>query len=144
VGRPDVTDVVVLDADTPEALLRVAAAVERQSQHPLAQAVVRAAVEQKIEAPDAGPLERVTARGVRATVEGELVEIGNTRLWTDRQTPIPMAIEVTLDRLQKDGRSTMIVRHGTECWGSWVWQTSRAPRCARSSHNFAPSRFIPW
>lgn len=116
-GRPEVTDVVVLDADTPEALLRVAAAVERQSQHPLAQAVVRAAVDRKIEAPDAGPLESVTARGVRATVEGELVEIGSTRLWTDRQIPIPMAIEVTLDRLQKDGRSTMIVRHGTEWLG---------------------------
>jgi Cd2+/Zn2+-exporting ATPase len=117
VGRPEVTDVVVLDADTPETLLRVAAAVERQSQHPLAQAVVRAAVDRKLEAPDAGPLESVTARGVRATVEGELVEIGSTRLWTDRQIPIPMAIEVTLDRLQKDGRSTMIVRRGTEWLG---------------------------
>lgn len=117
VGRPEVTDVVVLDADTPEALLRVAAAVERQSQHPLAQAVVRAAIDRKIEAPDAGPLESVTARGVRAIVEGKVVEIGSTRLWTDRQIAIPMAIEVTLDRLQKDGRSTMIVRHGTEWLG---------------------------
>ena len=117
VGRPEVTDVVILDADTPEALLRVAAAVERQSQHPLAQAVVRAAVDRKIEAPDAGPLESVTARGVRATVEGELVEIGSARLWTDRQIAIPMAIEVTLDRLQKDGRSVMIVKHGSRWLG---------------------------
>ncbi len=117
VGRPEVTDVVVLDADTPEALLRLAAAVERQSQHPLAQAVVRAAVDRKIEAPDAGPLESVTARGVRATVEGELVEIGSTRLWTDQQIAIPMAIEVTLDRLQQDGRSVMIVKHGSRWLG---------------------------
>ena len=43
VGRPEVTDVVPIDSATAHELLRIAAAVERQSQHPLAQAVVRKA-----------------------------------------------------------------------------------------------------
>ena len=116
-GRPEVTDAVPLDADTEDALIRVAASVERQSQHPLAQAVVRAAESRGLDLFVAGPLESVTARGVRAKVNGEVVEIGSTRLWTDTGTPIPMAIEVSVDRLQKSGRSVMIVKHGSQWLG---------------------------
>jgi len=115
IGQPEVTDIVANDAESPEALLRIGAAVERQSQHPLAQAVVRAATVRRLTLPDAGPLESVTARGVRATVDGEVVEIGSARLWTEREIPIPMIVDVGLQRLQKAGRSVMIVRHG-ERW----------------------------
>ena len=89
-GQPEVTSVVTHDASSADALLRVAAAVERQSQHPLAQAVVRAAAARDLVLPEAGPLESITARGVRAVVEGEPVEIGSARLWTDRQIEIPI------------------------------------------------------
>jgi Cd2+/Zn2+-exporting ATPase len=116
-GRPEVTDAVPLDADTDDTLIQVAASVERQSQHPLAQAVVRAAEGRALDLVEAGPLESVTARGVRASVNGELVEIGSTRLWTDRGTAIPMAIEVSIDRLQKAGRSVMIVKQGSQWLG---------------------------
>ena len=114
-GKPEVTDVVAHDADTSEELLQIAAGVERQSQHPLAQAVVRAAATRQLDLPDAGPLESITARGVRSVVNNEVVEIGSARLWTDRQIGIPRTIEVSVDRLQKAGRSVMIVRHG-ERW----------------------------
>ncbi len=117
VGRPDVTDIEPLHADSPEALLRVAAAVERQSQHPLAQAVVRAAAQRTLDVPAAGPLESITARGVRATVDDELVEIGSPRLWTDQQIPLPMEIATALDRLQDAGRSVMVVKHGPRWLG---------------------------
>ncbi len=116
-GRPEVTDAVPLDADTDDTLIRVAASVERQSQHPLAQAVVRAAEGRALDLFASGPLESITARGVRATVNGEVVEIGSTRLWTDRGVPIPMAIEVSIDRLQKAGRSVMIVKQGSQWLG---------------------------
>lgn len=116
-GRPEVTDIITNDAESPEALLRVAAAVERQSQHPLAQAVVRAATARQLALPDAGSLESITARGVRSTVDGEVVEIGSVRLWTEREIPIPTMVKVALDRLQKAGRSVMIVRHGEQWLG---------------------------
>jgi Cd2+/Zn2+-exporting ATPase len=117
VGRPEVTDAVPLDADTEDTLIAIAASVERQSQHPLAQAVVRAAEGRALDLFESGPLESITARGVRATVNGEVVEIGSARLWTDRGTPIPMAIEVSIDRVQKSGRSVMIVKHGSQWLG---------------------------
>lgn len=63
IGRPEVTDTVANEAESPEALLRVAAAVERQSQHPLAQAVTKAAASRGLVLPEAGPLASITARG---------------------------------------------------------------------------------
>ena len=117
-GRPELTDAVPLDADTEDTLIQVAASVERQSQHPLAQAVVRAAESRSLDLLVAGPLESITARGVRANVNGEVVEIGSTRLWTDRGVPIPMAIELSIDKLQKSGRSVMIVKHGSQWLGA--------------------------
>jgi Zn2+/Cd2+-exporting ATPase len=115
IGRPEVTDVVPATDSSADELLRVAAAVERQSQHPLAQAVTRAAELRKLPLPEAGPLESITARGVRASVEGDVVEIGSVRLWDERAIPLPVFIALDVNRLQESGRSVMIVRHG-ERW----------------------------
>ena len=117
VGLPEVTDIVPMEDVSEAELLSVAAAVERQSQHPLAQAVARAASARRVTLSDAGPLKSITARGVQAEVKGELVEIGSTRLWTDQQVPIPVVINLTVDRLQQAGRSVMIVKHGLRWLG---------------------------
>ena len=76
-GRPSVTEVVPAD-DTldPDALLRLAAAVERSSEHPLAQAVVAAAGERGLALPDASGFDAPAGRGVAATVEGRRVRLG--------------------------------------------------------------------
>lgn len=116
-GQPEVTGVVTHEASSEDELLRVAAAVERQSQHPLAQAVVRAAAARQLALPEAGPLESITARGVRAVVDGEPVEIGSARLWTDRQIEVPVVVEVAVSQQQQAGRSVMIVRHGSRWLG---------------------------
>ena len=114
VGKPEVTDVVPMAGVEGDELLRIAAAVERRSQHPLAQAVVRRAEQGKLDLPEAGELESVTARGVRSTVGDEPVEIGTLRLWGEGVVPaeIRQAVEV----LQRGGRSIMAVRHG----GRWL------------------------
>ena len=110
-GRPQVTDVVPIDA-TPEELLRVAAAVERQSQHPLAEAIVRKAADAGLRLPAASPLESLTARGVRSEVAGVVVEIGGLRLWPD---PAPEAVRRAVEALQQRARSTVVVRAG-DAW----------------------------
>lgn len=110
VGKPEVTDTVALGDASEEELLRVAGAVERRSQHPLAEAVVRRAEAAGITLPDAGELQSVTARGVRSTVEGRTVEIGNLRLWEDAGVEIPPAVREAVQRLQEAGRSIVVVR----------------------------------
>lgn len=115
-GEPEVTDLVPVEGTAAEELLRVAAALESRSQHPLAQAVVRRAQADALALPDAGDLQSVTARGVRGTVEGELVEIGSARLWEDQAVEIAPEVQAAVQSLQGGGRSTMMVRRG----GRWL------------------------
>ncbi|PJF31010.1 MAG: ATPase P [Candidatus Thermofonsia Clade 1 bacterium] len=79
-GKPCLTDVIAL-ADVPEAeILRLAAAAERYSEHPLAAAVRTAAVERALSVPAPESFETLTGLGVRATVEGQRITVGNARL----------------------------------------------------------------
>jgi Cd2+/Zn2+-exporting ATPase len=118
VGKPEVTDLVAADGSTPNELLRVGAAVERRSQHPLAQAVARRAESEQVALPEAGELQSVTARGVRSSVEGKTVEIGNLRLWEEDAVGIPDEIRNAVMALQGRGRSVMVVRHGDRWLGT--------------------------
>jgi Cd2+/Zn2+-exporting ATPase len=80
-GQPRVTD--LLGASQPEEMLRLAAAVEVHSIHPLARAVVAAARERGLELPPAQEVFSINGRGVRAWVEGRQVEIGSLRYFEE-------------------------------------------------------------
>ena len=79
-GEPEVVAVVPADGIDENELLRLAAAVERESEHPLAEAVVRAAKERGLEPPRAEAFEAVAGHGAIATVEGQRLVLGNARL----------------------------------------------------------------
>lgn len=117
-GKPEVTDIVPFDGIAAQELLRVTAAVENRSQHPLARAVVIRAEAERLVLPEASNVQSVTARGVRATVEGKLVEIGALRLWQEQGVTIPPALDAAVARLQARGRSTMVVRSGDRWLGT--------------------------
>jgi Cd2+/Zn2+-exporting ATPase len=110
IGQPEVTDIVPVAGASAEELLRIAAAVERQSQHPLAAAVVRRADAENVNAPTATNVESVTGRGIRAEVEGQRVEIGNQRLFSEANVPIPPQLSEAVAGLQTGGRSVMLIR----------------------------------
>ncbi len=127
VGEPRVTDLTPAAGVDAEELLRVAAAVERYSQHPLARAVVDAAHAAGLTIPEAGEVFSVTGRGVRSTVGGRPVEIGGLRLWSDDGTPVPESIRAEIGSLERAGRGTMAVRHGDQWLGViGVADTARA------------------
>jgi P-type Cu2+ transporter len=92
-GEPQVVAVVTADGVDEDELLRLSAAVERESEHPLAEAVVRAATERGLEPPRAEAFEAVAGHGAIATVEGARLALGNARL-LERE-------HVTLDGLSK-------------------------------------------
>ena len=117
IGQPEVTDVVPASGVTENELLQVSAAVERQSQHPLAQAVGRRADAAGLPLLAAAPLESVTGRGVRSEVNGQAVEIGNARLFVEGGRPPSEEISAAVSRLQASGRSIMIVRMGDRWLG---------------------------
>ncbi|HEX2619089.1 MAG TPA: heavy metal translocating P-type ATPase, partial [Phototrophicaceae bacterium] len=117
-GTFSVTDVVPLNGTSADELLQVAGAVEQQSNHPLAQAVVRAAQEKKLQLPKAEGLENVPGRGVRSAINGDPVLVGSAKLFTETAS---MSVDDTLtrkvDELEKTGRSTMIVSKGSKILG---------------------------
>lgn len=125
IGRPEVTDVKNLDV-TQEEVVRIAAAVERKSQHPLAEAIVRHAASLNTVLPEAGDLESLTARGVRSTVDGQPVEIGGLRLWEELGVDIPAPVRDAVRDLQMAGRSTVVVRYGGKFIG--VYGIADRPR----------------
>jgi Cd2+/Zn2+-exporting ATPase len=117
-GVPEVQDVIPFDGTSPDELLRVAAAVERRSQHPLAEAVVRRAEAEGLGLPEAGELQSITGRGIRAALNGESVEVGNLRLWDEKGVEVPPALSREVMELQAGGRSTMLVRYGSRWLGA--------------------------
>jgi P-type Cu2+ transporter len=79
-GEPDVTDVIVADGQVRDEALRLAAAVERESEHPLADAVVRYADRIGVLRTRAERFENVPGHGAVAKVDGRQVVVGNARL----------------------------------------------------------------
>lgn len=114
-GQPEVMDVVTAEGVAARELLEISAAVEQESQHPLARAVVRRAEREKVQPAKAASLEGVTGRGVRARVGNELVEIGNLRLFEEAGAALPPQLAEAVRNLQSQGRSVMIVRQA-ERW----------------------------
>ncbi len=123
-GEPAVTDVVPFGGTSEADLLATAAAVERQSQHPLAKAVLRAAEERSLDVPDAGELQSVTGRGIRSSVGGELVEVGRLLMFEESGAEVPTLLRNSVAQLEESGRTTMVVRRapatGNAAGGGWL------------------------
>lgn len=111
-GEPRVTDTVAAPGVELDELLATTLAVEKLSDHPLAAAVAEAVAARTSTVLTASDLQSVTGRGVRAVVEGESVEIGNERLFTDAAIVLDGAVAADVERLQAGGRTLMIVRRG--------------------------------
>ena len=79
-GEPEVVDVAIADGMSEEELFRLVAAVERESEHPLAEAIVKAADARGLERLRAGGFEAVAGHGALATVDGRRLAVGNRRL----------------------------------------------------------------
>lgn len=109
-GRPEVTDVVPVDCEASE-LLRFAAAAENHSTHPLAKAIQSKA--EGLELPEAENLRTHTGKGIEAVVNGETVLVGSARLFPD----IPQVVKDHAIRLEREGKTTMIVQRGDRYLG---------------------------
>jgi Cu+-exporting ATPase len=107
-GKPVLTDVIPTEAASSTDLLRLAAAVERLSEHPLATAIVDGAENRGIALPEATDFEAIPGHGVRATVEGRRVLLGNARL-LEREGVQSAGLIRDWQRLADDGKTPMYV-----------------------------------
>ncbi|MDP5227556.1 MULTISPECIES: copper-translocating P-type ATPase [Arthrobacter] len=88
-GEPAVKDVAVADGIDADRMLAVAAAVEADSEHPVARAIVRAARERGLDVPQAIGFESLTGRGVRAVVDGDEYRMGGPAMLAERGAVVP-------------------------------------------------------
>uniref|UniRef100_A0A832MKY1 Cadmium-translocating P-type ATPase n=1 Tax=Eiseniibacteriota bacterium TaxID=2212470 RepID=A0A832MKY1_UNCEI len=115
-GRFEVTDVIPIGDAAPDELLAWAAAAEKRSPHPLAQAVVRAADARGLSYPPASQLTNHLGKGLVAVVEGATVEVGTPELFADLGVDVPAAGLREVERLRRDAKTAMLVRRGSR-WG---------------------------
>jgi len=107
-GKPRVTDVRAVAPLTEDELLRLEAAAEARSGHPLAEAILAEARRRGLTVPDAvTDFEALAGRGLHARVDGREVLVGTRRLMEERGVAIG-AIEADVDRLLREGKTLTI------------------------------------
>ncbi|MGE5189835.1 MAG: heavy metal translocating P-type ATPase [Gemmatimonadota bacterium] len=107
-GKPKLVAVSPATGWEANGLLRLAAGLERGSEHPLAAAIVDGARERGIELPEAQAFESVTGQGVRGTVDGRRVLLGNRTL-LEQGGVDPGAVAAAAEKLREDGQTVMFV-----------------------------------
>jgi Cu+-exporting ATPase len=107
-GKPRLVRIVPSDGFGEKEILRLAASLERGSEHPLAQAVVAAAVDRGIALADAAGFDSRTGRGVVARIEGREVGIGNRKLVDELGAEVGSLAE-TADELRAEAQTVMFL-----------------------------------
>jgi Cu+-exporting ATPase len=107
-GRPAVTAIVPAEGFTEDEALRLAASVERASEHPLALAIVRAAEERGLAIAPVADFDSPTGKGAYGTVEGKRIPLGNAKFLAEQGVDVtPLADEA--DRLREDGATAIFM-----------------------------------
>ncbi len=107
-GEPKVTDVITVPSSSQEEVLHLAASAERGSEHPLAEAIVKAASEKKLALSPASNFNAIPGHGVEAAVEGKKLLLGNLKLIKDRGLSLN-ELEAEADRLWEKGKTVMFL-----------------------------------
>lgn len=134
-GQPAVTDVLPIGMEA-DALLGIAAAIEHFSQHPLAQAIVRASRQKGLAEPGASAFRSITGGGVSAIVDGQEWTIGSPVLARELGIAID-SLEPLLARLQTEGKTAVLAITGGNVKGVLAMRDQlrpEAPDVVRELH----------
>jgi P-type Cu+ transporter len=108
VGKPEVVAIVPMPGFDERTMLKLAASVERASEHPLATAIVAAAAEHNIVPLPVVDFDAPAGKGALGTVEGQCVALGNSKFLAERGV-ITNALQQEAERLRGDGATVMFV-----------------------------------
>ena len=107
-GKPSVTDVVPIGSPPADEILRLAASAEKGSEHPLGEAIVRAATEKGLALEDPRDFEAIPGHGIRARVGPRAVLLGNRKLLAQAGVRADSAEEAVV-RLEEEGKTAMLL-----------------------------------
>lgn len=106
-GKPVVTDIVTKGKEK-EILLALAASAEKGSEHPLGEAIVRAAMEKNIELKSLESFNAIPGHGIEVVIENESILLGNLKLMKEKSIDIG-ELKVESDRLAQEGKTPMFI-----------------------------------
>ena len=107
-GKPSVTDIMPASALAENELLALAAGLERQSEHPLAQAVLECAAQRGVQPYEVTDFKAVFGKGIEARYAGELYFAGNEAMLAERGTALPAPVKQKLDALANEGKTPLL------------------------------------
>ncbi|MDA2653090.1 heavy metal translocating P-type ATPase [Bacillus cereus] len=107
-GKPVLTDVIVADGFDENELLRLVGAAERNSEHPLAEAIVEGIKEKKIDIPSSETFEAIPGFGIESVVEGKHLLIGTRRLMKKFNIDIE-EVSKSMEALEREGKTAMLI-----------------------------------
>jgi P-type Cu+ transporter len=108
-GEPSLTDVIpIAKGQDPNAVLRLAACAEKNSEHPLAEAILRAARDRGLDLAEPESFDSMPGHGVEANVQGRTVLLGNRMLMSNRGIDLS-SLAAEAERLEGEGKTAMFV-----------------------------------
>ena len=107
-GQPTVTDIIALSDLSASNLLKIAAQVEKSSEHPLAQAIVKYAQDQNLPLESLESFVAIPGQGVKAVIEGQEVLVGTRRLMQENKIAFETAV-AEIERLEQQGKTVMLL-----------------------------------
>ncbi len=107
-GKPEVTDVVAFEEHNENDVIRIAAVAEKRSEHPLAEAIVNKAVNEKIKVDEPSRFHSITGKGVEAVFRGKKIFAGNRKLIQEGKIDIKK-FEDGIRKLEEEGKTVMII-----------------------------------
>jgi Cu2+-exporting ATPase len=113
-------------SDDDDSALALAAAVESDSEHPLARAIVAAAKERG-EVPEASDFRSMTGRGVEAAVNGRRLAVGGPRLLSEREARLPEDLRGRTDDWKQRGAAVLFLLEGREVLGAFALEDRIRP-----------------
>lgn len=115
-GKPKLVSIVPAPGILEDELLRLAASLERGSEHPLAAAIVACALERSLELSGVVNFMSETGRGVDGEIEGNRISLGNARLMADRRVRLG-ALGPQAEALRREGQTVVYVANGNAACG---------------------------
>ena len=116
-GKPGVTDVIAMNGFDETELLKIAAAAESGSEHPLGESIVQNARDKGLQWQDASDFEAVTGKGVKASLAGTSVLVGSKKLMIQEGAIVNGKLDEKLVKLEEQAKTAMLVARDYEIVG---------------------------
>jgi Cu2+-exporting ATPase len=131
-GRPVLAGVIAVRGVETDEVLRLAASVENDSEHPLARAIVAGARRRSVEPAPASGFEGLAGRGARAAVEGRTVNVGGPRLLEELSLPIPSELAGQIGAWEGEGKTVLNVAADRRVLGALAAEDEIRPESAEA------------